>query len=81
MEMVAHLSRKMDEHKEYIIRKLDTQFEDLNRDIKERIHHFVAKVEGSLGLCKELDEIGGIDMAASSRRGCAEGEKTVFDPL
>ena len=40
--------------------------------MKEQIHHFDAKVEGSLGLCEELDEIEGINMAASSSRGCAE---------
>ena len=74
-------SIKMDKQKECINRKLDTQFEDLNRDMKERIHHCDAKVEGSLGLCKELDEIGGINMAASSSQGCVEGEKTVCDPL
>ena len=80
-EQKKYINRKMDEQKEYINRKLDAQFEDLNRDMKEQIHNFEAKVEGSFGLCEGLDEIGGINMAASSSRGCAEGEETVCDPL
>ena len=62
-------------------RTLDTQFEDLNRDMKEQIHHFHSKAEGSLGLSEKLDEFGGINMAPSSNRGCVVGEKNDCDPL
>ena len=80
-ERKKYINRKMDEQKEFMNGKLYTQFEELNWDMKEQIQHFDTKVEGSLGLCEVLDEIGGINMAASSSRGCTEGEKTVCDPL
>ena len=82
MEMLAQLSRKVDEYNEEINKKLYTKFEDLNKEMKDQIHRFDAKVEGSLEPCEpRLDEIGGASLPSSMSQGCAEREKTDCDPL
>ena len=69
----------MDEQKEDLNRKLDINFEDLNREIKEQIHHFEAKVERSLGSCEQRsNEIRGVSLTASLSQGCVEGRLTVI---